>query len=223
MKSIVGLFFGIATASISIGCRYVAHDNAQYFSEVIKWLLVIGVCSLLISGNNIFEFESYINTIYVQYFLPLPHEQQGTPLSSNLLSLIIVLKSQKKVQQVGRVKFLGRTLLILSIDVDESIQTNNIGLPTANNLIEDDCHLKYNNSRNETSLKTYTRPRSLNVRSLSPKTMTCQCIWIHRNDKSKGNSKLTRIINDKPKVYNLVLFWVCLTQDTTLKVACITF
>ena len=108
--------------------------------------------------------------------------------------------------------FLGRTLLILFIDVDESIQTNNIGLPTVNNLIEDGCHLKYNNSRNETSLKTYTRPRSLNVRSFTrsfgPNTMTCQCMWIHRNDKSKGNSNLqeSRIINDKPKIYYLVLF-----------------
>ena len=88
------------------------------------------------------------------------------------------------------------------------------------NLIENDCHLKCNNSRNETSLKTYTRPRSLNVRSFSPKTITCQCMWIHRDDKSKGTSKLTTIINDKPKVNNLVLFWVSLTRMNNLLISC---
>ena len=43
---IIGIVMG------SIGCKYVAQDDAQYFNEVIKGLLIVGVCSLLINGKT---------------------------------------------------------------------------------------------------------------------------------------------------------------------------
>ena len=44
---IIGIVVG------SIGCKYSAQDDGQYFNEVIRWLSIVGVCSLLINGKTL--------------------------------------------------------------------------------------------------------------------------------------------------------------------------
>ena len=61
--------------------------------------------------------------------------------------------------------------------LDRSFYANNSGVQTEMSLIENDYFLK-------------PRPRSLNVKSVRPETITCQCMW------KLANYKITGTINN---------------------------
>ena len=48
----------IGIVIFSIGCKYFYQDDTQYLNEVIKWLSIVGVFSMLRNGKTLLKIIS---------------------------------------------------------------------------------------------------------------------------------------------------------------------